>query len=77
MKGKKQTSTDSNTTLKDHLHTDMLQKLKEAKKELEKTEQQQKVEEERRKREERIQREKNKTFEELLNESNLNWKDFK
>ena len=33
--------------------------------------------EEARKREERKQREKNKSFEELLGESNLNWKNYK
>ena len=34
-------------------------------------------EEARRKQEERRRREKNKSFEELLNESDLDWRDFK
>ena len=38
---------------------------------------QKRVAEEERKREERRLKEKNKSFEELLNESNFNWKEFK
>ena len=64
-------------TLKDTLQSDMFQALKDKKKELENAESIRKEEEEKRKREEMRQREKNKSFEELLGESSMNWKDFK
>ncbi|RIW33585.1 DUF3886 domain-containing protein [Bacillus salacetis] len=64
-------------TLKDSLQTDVFQALKDKKKELEKAETVRQEEEAERKREEARQREKNKSFEELLGESSMNWKDFK
>ncbi|WP_245680588.1 DUF3886 domain-containing protein [Bacillus marinisedimentorum] len=63
--------------LKDHLQGDILTKLQEKKKELkakEEDERRQQLEQRRREREER---EKNKSFEELLDESGLDWKEFK
>ncbi|WP_421379395.1 DUF3886 domain-containing protein [Bacillus salacetis] len=64
-------------TLKDTLQSDVFQALKDKKKELEKAESIRQEEEAERKREEARQREKNKSFEELLGETNMNWKDFK
>lgn len=64
-------------TLKDYLGTDLYAKLRAKKSALEAEEKRKKAEEEARKREEQRQREKNKTFEELLNESNLDWRKFK
>lgn len=77
MNKKQQKKDDSQITLKDTLGDDLLKKLKEAKKEMEEKEMKRREEEEARKREERKKREKNKSFEELLNESNLDWKNFK
>nr|WP_295971713.1 YqkE family protein [uncultured Bacillus sp.] len=68
---------DKPVTLGDLLNADLVNELKERKKEMEKQEEQKKLEEAERKREERRLKEKNKSFEELLNESNFNWKDFK
>jgi chloramphenicol O-acetyltransferase len=63
--------------VKDRLNNDLIQKLKEKQKGLtEKLEQERLAEIERKKREAK-EKEKNKTFEELLEESNLSWKDFK
>lgn len=68
---------DDNVTIGDHLNQELFSKLKEKHKEL-KHEAQTKIEEEKEKiRKERIQKEKNKSFEELLNESDLDWKSFK
>ncbi|MGD6804057.1 DUF3886 domain-containing protein [Rossellomorea vietnamensis] len=64
-------------TLKDTLQSDVFQALKDKKKELEKEETTRKEEEAEKKREEARQREKNKSFEELLGESGMNWKDYK
>jgi hypothetical protein len=68
---------NEDVTLKDTLQSDVFQALKAKKKELEKEETVRKEEEAERKREEARQREKNKSFEELLGESSMNWKDFK
>lgn len=68
---------DNQVSLKDTLDSSLLQKLKETKKQLEQQEQKQKEEEVKRKREEKRLREKNKSFEELLAESNLDWRKFK
>ncbi|MDQ0213769.1 DNA-binding protein H-NS [Oikeobacillus pervagus] len=73
----KKASQQENLTLKDALNSDILEQLKEKQKQLQKEELKRKEEEEEKKREERRQREKNKSFEELLGESNLNWKDYK
>lgn len=89
MKKKKQRAVQSRPTqanpeqreekllLKDRLNLDVLNQFKE-KQEKWKEEADQKEEAARQKRlEEQKQREKNKSFEELLNESSLNWKQFK
>lgn len=59
------------------MNEEILQKLKNTKKQLQEQETKVKEEEEARIREEKRLREKNKSFEELLNESNISWKDFK
>lgn len=63
--------------LKDGLGSDVLKKLQEKKKSLQKAEEKRQEEERERRLEEKRQREKNKSFDELLNESDLKWKDFK
>jgi len=81
MKKKKQHSQpkkdDKPVTLGDMLNSDLMEKLKDAKQQLKAEEDKRIEEEEKRKREERRLREKNKSFEELLGESDLNWKNFK
>jgi Protein of unknown function (DUF3886) len=64
-------------TLGSLMNEELLQKLKATKKQLQDQEVKQKVEEEARIREEKRLKEKNKSFEELLNESSISWKDFK
>lgn len=59
---------NASLSLSDALNEDVLAKLKEAKKELTKVEQEQEKEREQQIRRERAEREKNKSFEELLNE---------
>jgi hypothetical protein len=73
---KKQDKEDS-LKLGDLINQDIMSQLRQKQKELTDAEQAKKEAEEARKREERKQREKNKSFEELLGESNLNWKNFK
>lgn len=68
---------DKSVTLGDILNDDVLKRLKDAKQQLKKEEERKKEEEARKIREERKRREKNKSFEELLNESDLDWKEFK
>jgi len=68
---------DKPVTLGDFLHADLIKQLKDTKNELEVAEKRQKEAEEERKKEERRLKEKNKTFEELLNESEFDWKKFK
>lgn len=68
---------DKPVTLGDMLNQDLVKQLKEQKQQLKAAEEQKKLEEEERKKEERRQREKNKSFEELLNESPMDWKNFK
>ncbi|MCH1624835.1 YqkE family protein [Fredinandcohnia quinoae] len=68
---------DDKLSLGDLLNEDILMKLKNTKDELKAVEQRKQEEELERQREERRLREKNKSFEELLGESNLNWSDFK
>ncbi|MBR8644632.1 DUF3886 domain-containing protein [[Brevibacterium] frigoritolerans] len=58
------------------INQDIMSQLRQKQKELNEAEQE-KREAEEEKREERKQREKNKSFEELLGESNLNWKNYK
>ena len=64
-------------TLGDMLNEDLIKKLKNTKQQLKAAEEHKKEEEEQKKREERRLKEKNKSFEELFNESSMNWKDFK
>lgn len=68
---------DKPVTLGDMLNPDLMKQLKDAKQELKEAEERKKEEEEARKREERRLKEKNKSFEELLNENPMNWKQFK
>lgn len=71
-------STDETKMLiNDRLNEDVLAKLKGVSKELKKDERKKQEEEEERQRQKRIEKEKNKSFEELLGESNLDWKSFK
>ena len=62
-------------TLGDQLNDSLMQQLKSKKKELQVRRGKEAAELER-KRKEQKEREKNKSFEELLSESNLTWKDF-
>lgn len=64
-------------SLSDHLNNDLLEQLKAVKKGLTKEQEEKEAALERKRIEERKQREKNKSFEELLSESNLSWKDYK
>ncbi|WP_442594696.1 YqkE family protein [Neobacillus sp. D3-1R] len=68
---------ESAITLGDFLNQDLMKQLKEKQQELKASEEKKLQEEEARKREERRLKEKNKTFEELLNESNTDWRSFK
>ncbi|MFO1443602.1 YqkE family protein [Bacillus sp. Bva_UNVM-123] len=68
---------DKPLTLGDMLNTDIMEQLKGKKQELKAVEDKQKEEDEQKKREERRLREKNKSFEQLLSESELNWKEYK
>ncbi|QFT89507.1 hypothetical protein FIU87_12680 [Bacillus sp. THAF10] len=85
MKKKKQKSTgnavshkkEESLTLKDQLEGDVFSKLKSMKSQLVETEQKQKEEAAAKAKEERRLREKNKSFEELFEESNQNWREFK
>jgi hypothetical protein len=73
---KKQDKDDS-LKLGDRINQDIMSQLRQKQKELTEAEQAKREAEEERKREERKQREKNKSFEELLGESNLDWKNYK
>ncbi len=64
-------------SLKDHLQGDILTKLQEKKKELKAKEEDERLQQAEQRRREREEREKNKSFEELLDESGLDWKKFK
>ena len=64
-------------TLGDQLNDSLMQQLKNKKKELQVREEKKEAAEQERKRKEQKEREKNKSFEELLSESSLTWKDFK
>ncbi|MGX6442650.1 YqkE family protein [Neobacillus sp. K501] len=68
---------DSALTLKDMINPDLMKQLKEQQEQLKAEADRRKEAEEQRKREERRLKEKNKSFEELLNESGMNWKEFK
>ncbi|MBD7935985.1 MULTISPECIES: YqkE family protein [Cytobacillus] len=73
----KKINEDKPLTLGDMLNPELVKGLQGKKNELKKAEEIKLEEESRRKAEERKLREKNKSFEELLGESNLNWKEFK
>lgn len=78
MTHKRKKRTDNKAvTLGDLLNEEIMQQLKDTKKTLAEQEKAKRVAEEERKRWERKEREKNKTFEQLLSESNLDWKQFK
>ena len=64
-------------TLGDQFNDSLMQQLKNKKKELQVREEKKEAAEQERKRKEQKEREKNKSFEELLSESSLTWKDFK
>ncbi|MGG2064553.1 YqkE family protein [Bacillus sp. S14(2024)] len=64
-------------TIGDQLNEALMKQLKSKQKELKEQEEQKKEAELERKRKEQREREKNKSFEELLGESSLSWKDFK
>ncbi|SIF41047.1 Uncharacterised protein [Mycobacteroides abscessus subsp. abscessus] len=68
---------DKPVTLGDMLNQDLMDQLKAAKKQLKDEELKKAEEAEKRKIEERRLREKNKSFEELLQDSDLNWKEYK
>lgn len=68
---------DEKVRLEDALQKDVLEKLRQAKQELAAAEAEKKRAEEERKRKERKQRERNKSFAELLEESDLDWKRYK
>ncbi|WP_407268833.1 YqkE family protein [Radiobacillus sp. PE A8.2] len=74
---KQKNKQDDKSSLKDRLGADVLNKLAMKKSSLKEAEQQAVELANKRKIEERKQREKNKSFEELLEESNLDWQKFK
>ncbi|MEI5907103.1 YqkE family protein [Bacillus spongiae] len=74
---RKKETTEKKATLKDALDVSLLQQLQNTKKELEIQEVKKKQLEAKRKEEERKQKEKNKSFEQLLQESQMDWKEFK
>ncbi|MDP4083787.1 MAG: YqkE family protein [Bacillota bacterium] len=76
-KRQKESKDDSTLRLGDRINQDLLKQLKEKQQEIKAEEEKKKEAEEQRKREERRLKEKNKSFEELLNESSMNWKEFK
>ncbi|MGQ4664460.1 YqkE family protein [Metabacillus halosaccharovorans] len=77
MKKSKKSKDDQAVSLSDHLNSDLLEQLKSVKKNLSKEQEEKAAALEQQRIAERKQREKNKSFEELLNESSLTWKDFK
>ncbi|MEK4028899.1 DUF3886 domain-containing protein [Pseudobacillus sp. FSL P4-0506] len=74
---KKNDKKEEQLTLKDTLNAGILEQLKEKQKKLKVEEEEKKAAAEQQKKEERRRREKNKSFEELLNESPMDWKKFK
>ena len=77
MKKSNKKKDDQAVSVSDHLNNQLLEQLKAVKKGLTKEQEEREAALERKKIEERKQREKNKSFEELLGESSLSWKDFK
>jgi hypothetical protein len=76
-KQKQKTEKDEALTLGDMISKDLFNQLKDKQHELKAAEEKRNEAEEEKKRQERKLKEKNKTFEELLAESNMNWKEFK
>ncbi|MFJ7754816.1 YqkE family protein [Peribacillus muralis] len=74
---KSQEKNSSSLKLGDMLNQDIMSQLRQKQQELNAAEVEKKAAQEEKKRAERKQREKNKSFEELLGESNLNWKNYK
>lgn len=74
---KRQGKETGHVTLKDGLNSDVLEKLQQKQRELQEAEEQKKIAAKKQLAEERKQREKNKSFEELLNETSLDWKKYK
>lgn len=68
---------DDSLSLQDRLNSDMFAKLKEKQKQLKDDEQHREEEAKQRRIQERKEREKNKSFEELFEESSLDWRKFK
>ncbi|MGM0874086.1 MAG: YqkE family protein [Bacillota bacterium] len=77
MKKSNKKKDDQAVSVSDHLNNDLLEQLKAVKKGLTQEQEERDAALERQKIEERKRREKNKSFEELLGESSLSWKDFK
>lgn len=77
MKKSNKKKDDQTVSVSDHLNSELLEQLKAVKKGLTKEQEEKEVELERQRIIERKQKEKNKSFEELLNESSLSWKDYK
>jgi len=73
----KKENSDKPVTLGDLLNEQLAKQLKDKKQELKAEEEEKLKAEEERKQEDRRQREKNKSFEELLNETSMNWKEYK
>lgn len=76
-KRKQRQNEEKPLTLGDLLDNELKEQLKDAKQQLKEVEEKKKREEVERRRKERKEREKNKTFEELLMESDLDWRQFK
>jgi len=68
---------DRGVSLRDRIDKDALEKLKEASRTMREAEEKRKAEEREKRIAEQKVKEKNKSFEELLAESNLDWKKFK
>ncbi|MGD7045497.1 YqkE family protein [Jeotgalibacillus proteolyticus] len=76
-KGKASEREDRTPTLRDSLNEEMLSKLKETKKNLADLEAVREEEKQKEREKARLLREQNKSFEELLEESQMNWQDYK
>ncbi|WP_347862807.1 DUF3886 domain-containing protein [Salimicrobium sp. PL1-032A] len=65
------------STLKEQMNEDLMKQLQDKKKQWKQQEQEAEERERKRRREEKRKREANKSFEELLEESEMDWKKFK
>lgn len=78
MKRKKQKKVDDGRVfLNDRLHPEMVAKLKQTSKVLQEEQAQKELATKEKERQLKREKEKNKTFEQMLNESNLDWKSYK